>query len=70
MIVFKNQGKTNTSFASSDSYESEGFNFKSTDINAALGLSQLRYIEKKEKKNLNKYTDITKKILLSMIILK
>ena len=50
MSIFKNQGKTNTSFLNSDSYELAGFNFRSTDINASLGLSQLYTLEKRKKK--------------------
>lgn len=69
MLIYKNQGKTDTSFINSDSYDSEGFNFRSTDINAALGLSQLRYIEKRKRK-LKQIYQYYKKILLNIMIVR
>ena len=64
--ILKDQGKTKNSFVQSNDYDLDGFNFKSTDLNAALGLSQLPDVKRRVKK-LIKIHNYYKKNIISNI---
>jgi perosamine synthetase len=60
---FKNQGRFGVITGGDDLVIDEGFNFKFTDLQAALGLSQLKFIKERQKKLINIYNEYKKNII-------
>ncbi len=53
--MFKDQGRFGPTTGGEDSYFSDGFNFKLTNLQSALGISQLKTLSRRKKKLLSIY---------------
>lgn len=53
--INKNQGRKGSTTGGEDNYKDWGFNFKFSDIQAALGISQLKNLNKRKKKLISIY---------------
>ena len=49
ILQLKNQGRVGITNGGEDKYKSVGYNFKFTNLQSALGLSQLKNINSREK---------------------
>ena len=63
ILKLKDQGRTGIKTGGEDSYDSIGYNFKFTNLQAALGLSQLDSIKKRIEKLKNNYKFYKKGII-------
>jgi perosamine synthetase len=59
---FKNQGRSGVTTGGDDLVLDEGFNFKFTDLQSALGLSQLKFVKKRQKILINIYNQYKKNL--------
>ena len=55
ILQLKNQGRVGITNGGEDKYKSVGYNFKFTNLQSALGLSQLKNINSREKKLIENY---------------
>mgnify|MGYP001187892472 FL=1 len=63
LLQLKNQGRVGSSNGGQDRYESIGYNFKYTNLQSALGVSQLKSIQYRKKKLTDNYLFYKKNLI-------
>ena len=63
LLQLKNQGRVGFSNGGQDRYESIGYNFKYTNLQSALGISQLKTIKYRKKKLIENYLFYKKNLI-------